>query len=467
VNMTSTFDPSHGNGAALVRGVHPDRLAVFVAEQRVAYAERRPRSRALAAAGSNGYYAGVPMHWMLDWPLPFPLVVGDAHGATLVDVDGIELDDFCLGDTGSMFGHSPAPVVRALAAQAGHGFAYMLPTENALAVGHLLRSHFGMPHWQIATTASDANRFALRLARAVTGRRKVLIMHGCYHGAVDETYVALEHGRGVNRSGLIGQFEDLTDATRIVEFNDLEMLERALAAHDVACVITEPVLTNCCMVLPDAGYHAALRRLTRAAGTLLLIDETHTISTAPGGYTAAHGLVPDIFVVGKPIAGGVPASAWGFTDAVASGWDRIRQEKSSGHSGLGTTLSANALAMATMRATLAEVMTVDAYAHMDGLADRLASGLELEILRHALPWHVARVGARVEFICAPGPLRNGTQALAAHAPALEQAIHIGLLNRGCIIAPFHNMMLVCPATTTAQVDRLVAAFAEVVVALVG
>ncbi len=232
-------------------------------------------------------------------------------------------------------------------------------------------------------------------------------------------------------------------------------------------MITEPVLTNCCMVMPEPGYHAALRSLTRAAGTLLLIDETHTISSGPGGYTRAHGLEPDLFVVGKPVAGGVPASAWGFSDAVAAGWDRLRREKPAGHSGLGTTLSANALAMATMRATLAEVMTEAAYAHMEQHASRLAAGLAAVIEAHRLPWHVARVGARVEFICAPGPLRNGTEAGAAHAPALEQAIHLGLLNRGCVIAPFHNMMLVCPATLPAQVDQLVAAFGEVVGALSG
>ena len=455
-------------GAGRERGVPAARRTAFAAAERARYARARPRSAALAAGGGAGsYYAGVPMHWMLDWPLPFPMVIADAQGATLTDVDGLTLADFCLGDTGSMFGHSPPAVVRAVAAQNGHGFTYMLPTENALAVGELLRRRFGLPHWQIATTASDANRFALRLARAVTDRPRIVVMNGCYHGAVDETYVDLDAGRARNRPALIGQFTDLTADTRVVEFNDVAALERALAPGDVACVITEPVLTNCCMVLPEPGYHAALRRLTRAAGTLLLIDETHTISSGPGGYSRAHGLEPDLFVVGKPIAGGIAASAWGFSDAIAAGWDRIRGEKPPGHSGLGTTLSANALAMATMRATLAEVMTDDAYAHMEAQAARLEAGLAAAIARHRLPWHVARVGARVEFICAPGPLRDGAAAAAAHAPEIEQAVHLGLLNRGCLIAPFHNMMLVCPATTAAQVDHLVGAFAEVVGALAG
>jgi glutamate-1-semialdehyde 2,1-aminomutase len=292
-------------------------------------------------------------------------------------------------------------------------------------------------------------------------------MNGCYHGAVDETYVSLQDSRAVNRPGLMGQFVDLTDGTKIVEFNDVAALERALADRDVACVITEPVLTNCCMVLPEPGYHEALRRITRATGTLLLIDETHTISSGPGGYTRLNGLDPDILVVGKPIAGGMPASAWGFTDAIAALWDRIRRQKAPGHSGFGTTLSANALAMAALHATLRDVMTEAAYAHMEQLSSELAAGLAATIERRHLPWHVARVGARVEFICAPGLLRNGSEAARALAPELEQVIHLGLLNRGCIIAPFHNMMLVCPQTTRAQVDQLLRAFDEVTGALLG
>jgi glutamate-1-semialdehyde 2,1-aminomutase len=392
--------------------------------------------------------------------MPFPFLVAEAHGATLRDVDGNEYADFCLGDTGSMFGHSPPAVAEAIARQASRGLTYMLPTDDALAVGRLLAERFGLPLWQIATTATDANRFALRVARAVTGRPKILVFNGCYHGTVDETFVRLVDGRAVNRPGLLGQVTDLTQLARVVEFNDLPALEAELSHGDVACVITEPVLTNSCMVLPEPGFHAGLRRLTRDTRTLLLIDETHTISTGPGGYMRAHGLEPDVFVVGKPIAGGVPASAWGFTDEVARRLDAVRSSIPPGHSGMGTTLSANALCLAAMRATLEHVMTAEAYAHMDRLAAMLASGLEASIARHRLPWHVVRVGARVEFICAPGPLRNGTDAEAAHAPELERTMHLALLNRGCLIAPFHNMMLVSPVTTESQVQALGRAFFE-------
>ena len=446
-------------------GIPLQRIAEVFEAERASYVSLHPRSLALAGHGIAGFYQGVPMHWMRDWSMPYPFLVESAHGAVLRDVDGNEYADFCLGDTGAMFGHSPPPVVEAIERQAGRGLTYMLPTEDAIAVGRLLEERFGLPHWQVATTATDANRFALRVARAVTGRPKILVFNGCYHGTVDETFVRLVDGRAVNRPGLLGQVTDLTQLARVVEFNDLAALRAALAHGDVACVIAEPVMTNSCMVLPEPGFHAELRRLTRAAGTLLLIDETHTISTGPRGYAGAHGLEPDLFVVGKPVAGGVPASVWGFTDAVAQRLDAVRSQTPPGHSGMGTTLSANALSLAAMRATLEHVMTAEAYAHMESLAGALATGLQAVVDQYGMAWHVVRVGARVEFICAPGPLRNGTEAEAAHAPALEQALHLALLNRGCLIAPFHNMMLVSPATTARQVESLCMAFEAAVASL--
>lgn len=442
-------------------GIALERIAALHAGEGAVFRRARPKSEAAIGNGLPGFFGGVPMHWMTDWPTPFPIVVETARGATLTDIDGIRLDDFCLGDTGSMFGHSPAPVARAIRRQAGRGLTYMLPSEDALELGLLLQGTFGLPHWQIATTASDANRFALRVARAVTGRDKILVFNGCYHGAVDETMVRLKGGRPVNRPGLAGEFRDLTQRTRIVEFNDPAALEAELAHGDVACVITEPVLTNSCMVLPDPGFHDALRALTRKAGTLLLIDETHTVSTGLGGYTRVHGLDPDLFVLGKPVAGGVPASIWGVSEAVADRYQAYNRTKEQGYSGMGTTLSANPLQFAAMRATLTEVMTAKNYAHMDTLAERLQAGLARAIGANGLPWHVARVGARVEFICAPGPLRNGGEAEAAHASRLEAALHVALVNRGVLIAPFHNMMLVSPATTARQVDRLVSAFGDI------
>ncbi|MER9441133.1 aspartate aminotransferase family protein [Mesorhizobium sp. M0340] len=444
-----------------IGGIGPARIAELYEIEAEVFRQARPKSMAIIGNGLPGFFGGVPMHWMNDWPTPFPILVDSARGATITDIDGNRLDDFCLGDTGSMFGHSPPPVARAIRRQAGSGLTYMLPSEDALAIGPLLKQRFGLPFWQIATTATDANRFALRVARAVTSREKILVFNGCYHGSVDETMVRLIDGRPVNRPGLAGEFRDLTRATDVVEFNDLPALDAALRGNDVACVITEPVLTNSCMVLPEAGFHDGLRRLTRATSTLLLIDETHTISTGPGGYTRKFGLEPDLFVLGKPIAGGVPASVWGISEDVATRYAAYNRVKEPGYSGMGTTLSGNPLQFAAMRATLEEVMTDEAYGQMDRLARRLDAGLTAVIDRYRLPWHVSRVGARVEFICAPGPLRNGGEAEAAHAPELEAAIHVALVNRGVLIAPFHNMMLISPATSAAQVNRLITAFGAV------
>ena len=441
-----------------IAGVPRHRLDALARREAERFAQTRPKARAALQAGAGHFLNGVPMHWMRDWPMPHLPLVALAKGATITDIDGHRIDDFCLGDTGSMFGHSPAPVARAIRDQSGRGLTYMLPTQSALRAGELLSERFGDFRWQIATTATDANRFALRVARAVTGRPKVLVFHGCYHGTLDDTMVELRDGKPANRAGLVGQVQDLTRAATVCEFNDLTAVEAALKTGEVAAVLTEPVMTNSCMVLPAPGFLDGLRRLTREHGALLIIDETHTLSTGLGGYTGMHGLDPDIFVVGKCVAGGMPTAVWGLRPAVATAFTAYDAQRPAGHSGMGTTLSANPMQFACLTATLAEVMTAQNYDRMERGAARLARGLTRAITRHKAPWHVVRVGARVEFICAPGPLKNGTEAAAAHQPELEAALHTALLNRGCLIAPFHNMMLVSPATSTAQINRLIAAF---------
>ncbi len=446
-----------------IAGIPADRLVAFTAREARRFAAARPNA---AKVQLSDYLGGVPLHWMTDWPMPHLPVIAQAKGAVITDIDGYLMDDFCLGDTGSMFGHSPPPVAKALRAQARRGLTYMLPSIEAIEVGQLLTATFGQFHWQIATTATDANRFAIRVARAVTGRRKILVFNGAYHGTVDDVMVELgPNGQTQNRTGLLGQVADLTLGAVACEFNDLDSVEAALAAGDVAAILTEPVMTNSCMVLPAQGFHAGLRALATKYGALLMIDETHTISTGLGGYTRVHGLQPDVFVLGKCVAGGLPAAIWGLSPAIAARYHTANAARPAGHSGMGTTLSANPLQFAALRATLAEVMTAKAYAHMDKLADRLASGLAEVITRHGAPWHVVRVGARVEFICATGPLQNGAEAAAAHVPQAEAAVHIALLNRGSLIAPFHNMMLISPATQKRQVNRLIAAFDEVLAQL--
>ena len=444
-----------------IAGIDIDRLGAFATREAARFAASLPVTRTALDAGAGVFLNRVPMHWMRDWPMPFPLLVRKARGARIEDLDGYGIDDFCLGDTGSMFGHSPPAVSRAIRRQARRGLTYMLPTEDALAAGRLLSDVFGDYRWQIATTATDANRFAIRVARAVTGRPKILVFNGCYHGTVDDVMVALEEGRTVARPGLVGQITDLSAGAVAVEFNDLGAVEAELATGEIAAILTEPVMTNSCMVLPEAGFLTGLRAAASRHGTLLIVDETHTISSGYGGYARVHDLKPDVLVVGKSVAGGVPCAVWGLSGDVAERFRTYDAARASGHSGMGTTLSGNPMQFAALRANLAEVITRENHARMDRRAARLSKGLAAVIARHGLPWHVVRVGARVEFICAPGPLKNGTEAATAHHPRLEAALHMGLVNRGCLIAPFHNMMLTSPVTTKGQVDRLIAAFDEV------
>ena len=444
-----------------IAGIAADRLEKLALREAKRFAAARPKAKAALAKGADAFLGGVPLHWMKDWPMPHLPLVAQAKGARITDIDGYEIDDFCLGDTGSMFGHSPGPVAKAIRHQATRGLTYMLPTEDALEAGRLLTEVFGKFRWQIATTATDANRFAIRVARAVTGKPKILVFNGCYHGTVDDAMVELSGGKTVNRQGLMGQVADLTQLATCVEFNDLAAVEAALATGEIAAILTEPVMTNSCMVLPAAGFHDGLRTLTRRYGALLIIDETHTISSGLGGYTRVHSLSPDMFVVGKCVAGGMPTAVWGLTDETAQRYEEANAARAPGHSGMGTTLSANPMQFACLRATLSQVMTAKNYAHMETLAERLAHGLTQVINRHKAPWHVVRVGARVEFICAPGPLTNGSQAATAHQPQVEAAVHTALLNRGSLIAPFHNMMLISPKTRKRQVDRLITAFNDV------
>lgn len=434
------------------------RVQRLTVRERERFAAARPNSAALSARSAEHLLFGVPLHWMSDWGTPFALHVHEAQGARLVDADGHALVDFCLGDTGAMFGHSPAPVVAALQAQAARGLTAMLAGEDAAAVGTLLAERFGLPRWQFAMTATDANRFVLRWLRAATGRRVLLVFDGCYHGTVDDVFVDLVDGRPVQRPSLLGQVHDLTQTTRVVPFNDLAALEAALAPGDVACLLAEPVMTNIGMVLPDPGFWEAAQALARRHGTPLVLDETHTISCGPGGYTRLHGLQPDALVVGKPLGGGMPCAAYGFSAALAARCEAAKRDAPPGHSGIGTTLTANLLAMAAMRATLSTLMTEATYAPMQARAAVLAEGLRAAIARHRLPWCVTQVGARAEFQFCPRPPRNGREAAAAMDDALEHLLHLALLNRGVLITPFHNMMLVCPATTDADVARLVAAF---------
>jgi len=337
------------------------RLGALLADEERRFREAHPRSLALYQRARRSLLGGVPMHWMVRWAGGFPLFVAGGEGAYLTDLDGHRYLDLCLGDTGAMTGHAPAATVEAVRAQAARGFTFMLPTEDAVWVGEELARRFGLPYWQFAVTATDANRFAIRLAREITGRPRILVFNWCYHGTVDETFATLSDGRVVARDGNVGPPVDPAVTTRVVEFNDVPALEAALAQGDVACVLAEPALTNVGIVHPEPGFHIALREHTRRAGALLIIDETHTICTGPGGYTRAHGLEPDILTLGKPVAGGVPGAVYGMSEAIAEGIGARFRADVADTGGIGGTLAANALATAAMRATLEQVLTEGSY----------------------------------------------------------------------------------------------------------
>ena len=441
-------------------------LAALQAREEARFVEAHPRSRELAGRARASLFEGVPMHWMRKWPGGFPVFVAEASGARFVDVDGIEYVDFCLGDTGAMPGHGPEPTLRAVAAQAAKGITLMLPSEDAIEVSAELTRRFGVSAWQFALTATDANRFSVRLARHLTGRPKILVFNWCYHGTVDETFATLDDAGEVRaRGGNLGPPVDPAVTTRVVEFNDVDALERELATGDVALVLTEPALTNVGIVHAETGFHDALRALTRDHGTLLAIDETHTICCGPGGYTQAHGLEPDIVTIGKPIAGGIPAAAYGFSEELAARLAGRIELEDVDVGGIGGTLAANALSLAAMRATLGEVLTAEAFARMIPLAERWTDGVQAGIDASGLPWHVSRLGCRAEYLFGPNPPRNGAEAHAASNVELERYMHLYALNRGILLTPFHNMALMSPATTDADVDLHTEVFGEAVLEL--
>jgi glutamate-1-semialdehyde 2,1-aminomutase len=431
------------------------------------FEREHPRSRELAARARSSLLAGVPMHWMVRWPGGFPVFAREANGARFRDVDGLEYVDFCLGDTGAMTGHSPEPVVRAIAERAAHGITLMLPSEEALWVGEELTRRFGLPRWQFALTATDANRFAIRLARLITGRPKVLVFNWCYHGTVDESFATLRDGRVVEREGNLGPPVALDVTTRVVEWNDVDALERELAHGDVACVLTEPALTNIGIVHPEPGFHDALRELTARTGTLLIVDETHTLCTGPGGYTAAHGLRPDMLTVGKAIGSGIASAAYGFSEEVAERVEAAIDRDESDVGGVGGTLAANVLSLAAVRATLEHVLTEGAFARMIELAERFERGVQEAIDERSLPWHVTRLGCRVEYLFRRERPVNGSEAASGGDALLDRLIHLYALNRGVLLTPFHNMALMSPATTDADVDVHTAVFGEAVRELAG
>jgi glutamate-1-semialdehyde 2,1-aminomutase len=443
-----------------MKSIDRSRLQALMEREQKKFVAERPKSAALFERARKSLLGGVPMNWMAKWAGAFPPFVREARGAEFFDVDGHRYVDLCLGDTGAMTGHSPSSTVSALEQQARRGITTMLPSEDAIVVGEELQQRFGLPYWQFALTATDANRFSIRLARHITQRPKILVFNWCYHGTVDETFVTLKDGVEQARRGNIGPPVDPAVTTRVIEFNDVGALESALQSEDVACILAEPAMTNVGIVLPDPGYHHALREISRKHGTLLIIDETHTICAGPGGYTRAENLEPDFVVFGKPIAGGVPGAAYGFTAEVAQCiTDRMNLEDCD-TGGIGGTLAGNALSLAAMRATLQRILLKDAFDRMIPMAQRWTEGVAKAIADFELPWNVTRLGCRAEYLFAPNTPKNGTQAHDAMDFELERFMHLYAMSRGILLTPFHNMALMSPVTSKEDVDQHTKVFRE-------
>ena len=443
-----------------------ERLHDLMQSEQQRFISERPKSKALFERARKSLLGGVPMNWMVKWAGAFPPFFREAHGAELFDVDGHRYVDLSLGDTGAMTGHSPVAVVAAVREQVTRGITLMLPSEDSVWVGEELQRRFGLPFWQFALTATDANRFSIRLARQITGRPKILIFNWCYHGTVDETLVTLENGACKARRGNMGPPVDPSITTKVVEFNDVSALEPALQSGEIACVLTEPALTNVGIVLPAPGFHRQLRELTRKYGTLLIIDETHTICAGPGGYTRTENLDPDLLVFGKPIAGGVPGAAYGFAQQVADRISKSQNLEDCDVGGVGGTLAGNALSLAAMRATLEKVLTQKAFDHMIPLAERWTDGVATAIAEFDIPWNVTRLGCRAEYLFSPRTPRNGGEAHDAMDFELERFMHLFAMNRGILLTPFHNMALMSPATTSEHIDQHTKVFREGLRALV-
>jgi glutamate-1-semialdehyde 2,1-aminomutase len=425
----------------------------LLARERQAFAEAHPRSAAAYADAKRHLLGGVPMTWMNLAAGGFPLYLDNAKDARVTDLDGHTYVDFALGDTGAMAGHSPPATVEAIARQGTQGITAMMPTEDAAWVGAELARRFGPPRWSFTLTATDANRWAIRLARQITKRPKILVFAWCYHGSVDEAFALRDGDRVVARPGNTGPPVDLAQTTRVAEFNEPDDLEAELANRDVAAVLMEPALTNIGIVLPEPGYLETVRRLTREHGTLLINDETHTFSAGPGGATRAWSLEPDVVTIGKAIAGGVPSGAFGISAELA---DRISADESADlvdTGGIGGTLAGNALSLAATRATLEHVLTDAAFVRMTARATRFAQGVQEAIGAHGMPWSITRLGARAEYRFAARPPRTGSASARADDRELEDFLHVYLTNRGILITPFHSMALMCPATTDEDVDR--------------
>lgn len=418
------------------------------------FVEERPRSRALLQQARASMPAGVPMSWMVSLYAHAPFFVREAKGAYITDVDGHRYLDMNLADTSMACGYGLEVVAEAVRSQFLRGSQYLLPTEVSIPATRALAQRYGMPRWQFTLAASSANVEAIRIARAFSGRDRVLVFDGKYHGILDETCHV--PGQGGVEPELRGLARDAGKATDIVPYNDLAAAERVLERGETACVLVEAAVTNVGGVLmPRAAFLEGLGELTRRFGAVLVLDEAHTHVCAYGGLKRAWNVGCDVLVLGKAITGGIPAGVYGLTEALADFVENALDRGSRGYVpelAIGGTLFGNPLQIAAIGATLEHVLTAAAQARAAQLGERLASGIETGARRRGLPWSAHRLYNRSGYHFAEKLPGTNAEARAAADPELRDLMRVYMANRGVWEAIYSASPAVSLAAAEADVD---------------
>jgi glutamate-1-semialdehyde 2,1-aminomutase len=442
-------------------GIDPAKVRRLQEEESVRFVADRPRSMANTEQARGFMPRGVPMSWMDDLYEHPPVWVSSGEGSSFTDVDGHTYVDMYAADMSAFCGHAAPPVVEAVARRMAEGNQFLLAGEDAILLAQHLAGRYGMPKWQFTLSATQANTEVIRLARQATGREVILMFDGKYHGHGEATLVTLEHAEVVPEyDGMPGS---ITGQARVVGFNDIDSLERALSPRDVALVLAEPAMTNAGFIQPMEGFHEQMRRLTREAGTLLALDETHTLVCSYAGLARKWNLEPDFLTLGKSIAAGVPLGAYGMTEAMASiitppEHHNVVSGAVVGEVATGGTLFANTLSLAAGLAALTQVLTEEAFERTATLGATMAQGLRTSIERSGLPWSVTQEGAHAFYFFAKDPPLDGASSRDSDDPDLRALIRVYMANRGVWESGWWLGPTVSVAHTDGDVRRYLAVF---------
>lgn len=443
--------------------VNREKLSAQLELERKSYLEKHGKSLQQKEKRREVLLYNAPMNWMQQWPLDFPVTVERGEKHKITDVDGNEYIDFCLGYSAAFPGHGIGEVGKALSGTMEGGMVYTMPSALDAEAGALLKERFGQDYWGFALSATDANRFIIKLCREITGRQKILVFNGCYHGTVEETFAMGEDGKTRTREGNIGIGVDTAKTTTAIEFNDLNALEAELRKEEYACLMMEPVMTNCGIIHPAAGYLETAKALCGKYGTVFIIDEAHTITGDFRGYARKHNLGPDVLILGKCIGGGFPAGAYGVSENIKKRIDAIIRVEYSDTSGIGGTMTGSVMAMAGIKAALTYALTEENYIKAGFNTEMIAEGIRRIIDDNGLCWSVVTLGARFDVWFMEKPGRNAAEAFECHDADLYEYIFTALINRGYIMSPYWNILgSVSPYISEAECRAFLKTFEEII-----